>query len=232
MASFLNLFLDLQAPAGVTLTAPASSGSLSISASGNCTDADKAGYTMKFWGVDVVTNSVAGATEATAPALPFDTNNHTITFASEGSKTLRFAVYDTVGNKSTEATAGISIVTSLASFTIDQVTGGQSPNLGANDAGRFSVQTGYRTLSFRFSPSIAITEWKVVRVPSSGALENNVGNQAIGTANGSTVGAVEAIAAGGFKTVTIDMRDLPNQVTEAKIIKVFGRNTAGFWSEA
>lgn len=232
MASFLNLYLDLQAPAGVTVTAPASSGSLAVNATGACTDTDKAGYTMKFWGTDVVTNAVAGATEATAPALPFDTVAHTITFASQGSKTINFAVFDSVGNKSTVATAGINIVTSLASFTIDQVTGGQSPNLAANDAGRFSVQTGYRTLSFRFSPSIAITEWKVVRVPSSGALQDNVGNQTIATTNGSTVGAVEAIAAGGFKTVTIDTRDLPNQVSETKIIKVFGKNTAGNWSEA
>lgn len=232
MASFLNLYLDLQAPAGVTLSAPANSGTLAVSVTGACTDTDKTGYTMKFWGTGVVTNAVAGDTEANAPALPFDTNPHTVTFASEGSKTLNFAVYDTVGNRSTPATAGINITTSLPSITIDQVTGGQNPNLGANDAGRFSVQTGYRTLSFRFSPNIEIREWKILRVPSTSALHDNVGNQTIGTTNGSTVGAVETILAGGFKTVTIDMRDMPNQVTEAKIIKVFGKNVAGNWSEA
>jgi len=232
MASFLNFYLDLQAPGGVTLSAPASSGTLTVNATGFTSDADKVGYTMKFWGVDVVTNTVAGATEATAPSIPYDNNPHTITFASEGSKTLRFAVYDSVGNKSTEATAAINIVTSLPTITIDQVTGGVSPNLPSNDAGRFSTITGYRTLSFRFSPSMNITEWVVRRVSSSGALYTDPANEVIATTNGSTIGAVEAIAGGGFRSVTIDMRDLPTQTTGTKIIKVFGRNEAGNWSEA
>lgn len=232
MASFLNFYLDLQAPGGVTLSAPASSGTLTVSATGNTSDVDKTGYTMKFWGTDVVTNAVAGATEATAPALPFDNLAHTITFASEGSKTLRFAVYDSVGNKSSEATAAINIVTSLPSITIDQVTGGVNPNLPSNDAGRFSTNSGYRTLSFRFSPSMNVTEWRIRRVQSSGALYTDVANEVIGTTNGSTTGAVEAIAAGGFKSVTIDMRDLPTPTTGAKILKVFVKNEAGNWSEA
>jgi hypothetical protein len=232
MASFLNLLLDLTAPAGVTLTAPANSGSLVVSVTGNSTDTDKSGYTMKFWGAGVTTNAVAGATEATAPALPFDNLPHNVTFAAEGAKTLYFAVYDSVGNKSNEATASVNIITSLPTITIDQVAGGQAPNLPANDAGRFSVQAGYRTLTFRFSPNQAVTEWAIRRVQSTGALFTDAGNQTIGTTNGSTVGAVEAIASGAFKNITIDMRDMPNQVTEAKIIKVFAKNAAGNWSQA
>jgi hypothetical protein len=232
MASFLNFYLDLQAPGGVSVSAPASSGTLAVSATGNCTDVDTTGYTMKFWGTGVVTNAVAGATEATAPALPFDKLAHTVTFAAEGSKTLVFAVYDSVGNKSTEATAAINIVTSLPSITIDQVTGGYAPNLGNNDAGRFSTNTGYRTLSFRFSPSMDITEWRIRRVQSSGALFTDVANEVLGTTNGSTGGAVESISAGGFKSVTIDMRDLPTPTSGTKTIKVFVKNIAGNWSEA
>jgi hypothetical protein len=232
MASFLNLYLDLQAPGGVTLSAPASSGTLTISATGNCTDTDKTGYTMKFWGVGVTTNAVAGATEAPAPALTFDNLPHTITFGAEGSKTLYFAVYDSVGNKSVEATSAINIVTSLPSVNIDQVTGGVNPNLTANDAGRFSTNAGFRTLSFRFSPTMEITEWRVRRVLSTSALYTDGTNEVLNTTNGSTIGAVETIAAGGFKSVTIDMRDIPTQNTGAKIFKVFVKNIAGNWSEA
>lgn len=232
MASFLNLFLDLTIPAGVTLSAPASSGSLNVSVTGNCTDGDTTGYTMKFWGVGVSANAVAGTTEATAPALPYDNLAHSVTFAAEGSKTLYFAVYDPVLNKSNEATAAINIVTSLPTITIDQVAGGYAPNLGANDAGRFSIQPTKRSLTFRFSPNLDIAEWKILRVQTTGALHNDAGNQIITTTNGSTVGAVESVLAGTFKNITIDMRDMPNQVSEAKIIKVFGKNAAGNWSEA
>jgi len=232
MASFLNLYLDLQAPGGVTLSAPASSGTLTVSVTGGCTDTDKTGYTMKFWGVGVTTNAVAGATEATAPALTYDALAHTITFGAEGSKTLYFAVYDSVGNKSVEATAAINIITSLPTVTIDQITGGVSPNLPSNDAGRFSTNSGFRTLSFRFSPTMDITEWRIRRVLSTSALYTDGTNETLNTTNGSTVGAVETISAGGFKSVTIDMRDIPTQTTGAKILKVFVKNLAGNWSEA
>jgi hypothetical protein len=230
MASFLNFYLDLVKPSGVTLSAPANSGTLDVTVTGGCTDADKTNYTMKFWGVGVVTNTVAGDTELNAPPLPYDALPHVITFATEGAKTLYFAVYDPVANKSIEATAGIAIETSLPTITIDNVTGGYNPNLGANDAGRFSLQDTKRTLQFRFNSNVDILEWKIRRVTSSTALHDDAGNQIIGTTNGSTVGAVENISAGVFENITIDMRDMPNQVTEAKIIKVFARNVAG-WSQ-
>jgi hypothetical protein len=230
MASYVNLFLDLTAPTTVVLTAPGSSGTLAVSVSGSTADATTTGYKMKFWGATVVTNAVAGDTEANAPYLTYSTANQTVTFASEGSKTLNFAVYDDVGNRTAATPKSINIVTSLPTVTVDQISGGVNPNLPTNDAGKFSVQPGYNTLTFRFQSNLDIIEWKVMKVANTGDLVGT--GQAIGTTNGSTVGAVESITAGTFKSVTIKMADFDTQVTEAKIVKVFVKNVAGNWSEA
>jgi hypothetical protein len=225
MASNIQFTLDTQAPASVVLTAPANSGSLAVSVSASTTDTDTTGYTMKFWGTGVSADVVAGTTKANAPSLAFTTAQKTVTFVGEGSTTLNLAVYDDVGNETLATPVTINIVTSLATVTVSNISGGNTGHT------KFSTTSPYNVLTFNFTSSMDYTEYKVLRVSTTGSLVGT--GIAITTTNGSTnVGAVESVTAGTPKTVTINMLDLPTQVNELKIIKVFVKNVAGNWSEA
>lgn len=225
MASNIQFTLDTSAPASVVLTAPANSGTLTVSVNASTSDADTTGYTMKLWGTGVSADTIAGTTKANAPVLAYTTASKVVTFLAEGSTQLNLAVYDDVGNETVATPVTINIVTTLATITVSNIGGGNTAHT------KFSTTAPYNVLSFNFTSSMDYIEYRVLRVSTTGSLIGT--GTAIGTTNGSTnVGAVETVTAGTPKSVTINMLDLPTQVNELKIIKVFVKNVAGNWSEA
>lgn len=225
MASNIQFTLDTQAPATVVLTAPANSGSLIVAVSGSTTDADTTGYTMKLWGTGVSADAVAGTTKANAPVLAYTTASKNVTFLAEGSTQLYLAVYDDVGNETVATPATINIITTLPTVTISNISGGNA------DHSKFSTTPPYNVLSFNFVSSMDYQAYAVMRVSTTGSLYAS--GTAIGTANGSTnVSGAGTVTAGTSKTVTINMLDLPTQVNENKILKVFVQNLGGNWSQA
>lgn len=225
MASYIQFYLDTLAPASVVLTAPANSGSLTVGVNASTSDGTTTGYTMKIWGAGVSANAVAGTTKANAPALAFTTATQNVLFTAEGSQVLNLAVYDDVGNETLATPVTINIVTSLATVTVSNITGGNTTH------DRFSTNSPYNVLSFNFTASQDYSEWKVLRVSATGSTQDT--GTAIGTTNGSTnVAGTATVTAGTVKSVTINMLDLPTQVNENKILKVFVKNLAGNWSQA
>lgn len=225
MPSNIQFTLDTFAPASVVLTAPANSGSLVVSVNASTTDSDTTGYTMKLWGAGVSADTIAGTTKANAPVLAYTTGAKNVTFVAEGSSQLNLAVYDDVGNETLATPVTINIVTTLATVTVSNINGGNTAHT------KFSTTPPYNVLSFNFTSSMDYTEWRILRVSTTGSLVGS--GTAIGTANGSTnISGVETVPAGTPKAVSINMLDLPTQVNELKIIKVFVKNVAGNWSEA
>jgi hypothetical protein len=164
MPSNIQFTLDTQAPATVVLTAPANSGSLVVSVSASTTDSDTTGYTLKLWGTGVSADTVAGTTKANAPALAYTTAQKSVTFVAEGSTTLNLAVYDDVGNETLATPVTINIVTTLATVTVSNISGGNTGHT------KFSTTAPYNVLSFNFTSSMDYTEYKVLRVSTTGSL--------------------------------------------------------------
>lgn len=220
MASFFNLILDTLAPSGVTLSinnkaqyTTTQEVTLNIATS----DSDTTGYQMKIWGIDGV------VTESEATWETFATSKTVSLPSGDGLKTVYVKIRDDVYNKSSAASAQITLNTTVPSVTI---TG--------PDVSKVSKVSPKNVATFSFVSDVDFDEFKVKVVPATSSL-NDAGT-VIGTTNGSTN---MSGTSGNYKANTaiqckINGADLETASSGDgnKIIKVFVKNSAGTWSVA
>lgn len=220
MASFFHLTLDTLAPSGLSVklnddalytTSAAVTLKLSLG------DADTAGYQMKIWGVNGVSDEASAAWETY-------TESKSITLPSgDGLKTVSVKVRDDVGNETAAASDSITLDTAVPVVT---VTG--------PDRSKVSKVGGFDSAVISFTSDVAFEEYKVCVVPASNSIQS--AGTVIPTANGSenTSGTAGGYAANTNISVTVKGADLETASAGdgVKILKVFVRNAAGTWSVA
>ena len=218
MASYFNLTLDTLAPAGLAVqlngddiytTTPSVELTLTL------TDSPTAGYQMKIWGVEGVTDEDSASWETYAASK-------SVTLPSgDGLKTVYVKVRDAVGNETTAASDSITLDTSVPTVT---VTG--------PDKATISKVVGFDMAVINFMSDIAFEEYKVCVVPATSSTQES-GTQ-IPTTNGSinTSGNAGSYPAETNIEVKINGTDLETASSGdgVKIVKVFVKNAAGTWS--
>lgn len=219
MASYFNLTLDTTAPSGVGVVIE--NGALytsivSVDLAISCSDASKAGYSMKIWGsVEDATTEAAATWQNYSPTATINLTT------GDGLKTVYVKVRDNVYNESTAASATITLNTSIPVVTIV----GPDTNI-------ISKVTGKDTSVFNFTVDQHFVEYKVGVVPK------NTSTQAEATIIGTTGGSINTSGTGSFGgdanlQVTIKGADLSTAAGGADgtyIVKVFAKNDADTWS--
>lgn len=231
MANFFNLILDTVAPAspslkldsGATYTAQQL-----VQATISTGDTATTGYTMKLWGnLDLTQAKTDGIVGSNATAVDEDSAQW-ITFAAskqlklssgDGAKTVYLKIRDDVYNISAQASAQITLDTTVPVITIS-----------GPDVTKVSKQAGKNTCTFSFTVDSDIVAYKVKVVSASGGAEST--GVEIGTANGSTNMAGGSVKANTSVTCTINGADLEaaSAGDGTKIIKVFAQDETGNWS--
>ncbi len=225
MASWFNLAFDTTGPAGVSIVLAGGAAYTSvrdIAATLDTTDPDTTGYSLKIFGDvdDAYAPAEYRALEANAPWVTFAATKNIRLSTGDGAKTVYVKIRDDVWNESASASDAITLDTTVPVLTVS-----------GPDVTKISKVSGKRVASFSFSPDVALDEYKVKVVPSSGSLED--AGTVIPVTNGSTNMTGGSVAAAGTVNSQIDGRDL--EVASAgdgnKIIKVFGREAgSNNWS--
>lgn len=224
MANNFTLTLDTTAPAGVTLninSGAAFATQQAVTAQVGTSDGGTTGYQMKLWGnVDTTDNANIQTTEGASSWIAYSTSQSVKLSTGDGSKTLTVRIRDDVGNESSTASKSITLDTTIPTINI---TVAASPT-------KISKIATFDTTTFSFQSDQALQAWKVKVVPSSGSTES--AGTTIPTTAGSTNTTGGALAATTNQSVTIKGADLETASSGdgAKIVKIFGQDTAGNWS--
>jgi hypothetical protein len=224
VASFFHIVLDTAGPADVTFDIGTGTvASRDRTAAISTSDGTTTGYQMKIWGdVDAAFDANIQPLEANAVWVAYATSKAVRLSTGNGSKTVSLKVRDDVGNEtSTSDTVTLNTDVPLIDITV------------APDRTRISKIATFRTVTFTFSPDVALQAYKVKVVPAESSLED-AGTQ-VPTTNGSTNVSGGAVSAAGTVNVSIDGRDLElaSSGDGDKIVKVFGQSSAnGLWSSA
>lgn len=231
MANNFTLTLDTLAPASpfLELNSGATYATAQlITATISTSDSATTGYTYKLWGdLDltqaqtdgIISSSATAVDEASAQWLTYTTSKQIKLSAGDGAKTIYLKIRDDVYNISAQASASITLDTTVPIVTIS-----------GPDVAKISKQSGKNTCTFSFTVDSDIQAYKVKVVASAGAA-NSTGT-AIDTTNGSTNMSGGSVTKGATVTCTINGTDLETASAGdgAKIIKVFAQDLAGNWS--
>lgn len=225
MASFFNLTLDTTAPVGVSISLNDNSiytTSQVVTLKTTLTDTNTAGYQMKVWGIDGVTDEASATWEA------FVAEKSITLPAGDGLKTVHVKVRDDVWNESAEVTDDINLNTAVpvVSFTGPDVT-------------RVSKNIGKNAAVVNWTVDVPFVEYKICLVTANSSLED--AGVVIGTAGGSinTTGTAttDPFPADTPITTTINGADLETAGADGSgdvpsILKIFAKSEAGVWSVA
>ena len=211
MASYFNLTLDTTAPSGASISLPAFTGSLNITASLAAVDAAQ----MKLWG-----DITAAATEDAAAWETFATEKSLILTSGDGAKTVYVKFRDNVGNETAAKSAIINLDTAAPVVTI---TG--------PDVSTISTVAGFDACEFSFVADQDFVEYMVAVVPASDSAHTagTVIQTTGGSENMSGTGEFAAASAINCKIKGADLL-AASSGDGAKIIKVFVKDAASNWS--
>jgi hypothetical protein len=216
MASYFNLTLDTTAPSLGSISLPARSSSVNITAALSATDASY----MKLWGDICATAGGSAISESDASWVAYNASASIILTATEGTKTVYAKFKDDVGNESSAVNASTILDTSVPIVTI----------IGP-DVAKISKVSGYNVSAFSFSADDSFDEWTVRVVPSTDSL-HDAGTQIPTTGGSTNMSGNTTTAASTAVECTIYGADLETASTGdgAKIIKVFVKDLTGNWS--
>lgn len=216
MAAYFTLTLDTTAPSGGSISLPARSNSVHVTATLSATGANY----MKLWGDICATEGGTAITEANASWVAYSASASIILTSTDGSKTVYVKFKDDVGNESASVNASTVLDTSGPVVTI----------VGP-DVAKISKVAGYNVSAFTFSANEAFDEWTVRVVPNTSS--THTAGTEIPTTGGSTnMHGTTQTAASTAVSCTIYGADLETASSGdgAKIIKVFVKDLTGNWS--
>jgi hypothetical protein len=186
------------------------------------TDNPTTNYQMKIWGdVDTTYDANIKTSEETSAWFTYTTNKQIKLSTGEAEKTIYFRVRDKVFNESAIVNDKISLDLSIPVVTMSTI-----------DVDTVSEKVGKDTASFTFSSDTPFIEYKVKVVTATGA------DHTLGTLIPTTAGSVNTSATGSFNTsvtpISVQIKGTDLKTASAgdaqKIIKVFVKDAAGFWS--
>ena len=216
MAAYFQLILDTTAPTGGSISLPASTNTVNITAT---LSASGASY-MKLYGDICATAGGAAIAEADASWVAYDTSASIILTSTDGTKTVYVKFKDDVGNESAAVSASTVLDTSAPVVTI----------VGP-DVSTISKVSGYNVSAFSFSANEAFVEWTVRVVPSADSA-HTAGTEIPTTGGSTNMHGTTATAASTAVNCTIYGADLETASSGdgAKIVKVFVKDANGNWS--
>ena len=216
MASYFNLTLDTTAPTSCSISLPASTNTVNITATLAATGASY----MKIYGDICASAGGSAIAEADASWVAYDTSASLILTAANATKTIYVKFMDDVGNVSAAVSATTVLDTSAPSVTI---TG--------PDVSKISKVSGYNVSAFSFSADEAFVEWTVRVVPSTDS-NHSAGTQIPTTGGSTNMSGTTSTAASTAVSCTIYGADLESASSGdgAKIVKVFVKDANGNWS--
>ena len=216
MAAYFQLILDTTAPTGGSVSLPASTNTVNITAT---LSASGASY-MKLYGDICASPGGAAIAEADASWVAYDTSASIILTSTDGTKTVYVKFKDDVGNESAAVSASTVLDTSAPVVTI----------VGP-DVSTISKVSGYNVSAFSFSANEAFVEWTVRVVPSADSA-HTAGTEIPTTGGSTNMHGTTATAASTAVNCTIYGADLETASSGdgAKIVKVFVKDANGNWS--
>lgn len=216
MAAYFNLTLDTTAPSGGSISLPARSGSVNITATLSATGASY----MKLWGDICATPGGAAITEADASWVAYAGTASIILTAANGTKTVYVKFMDDVGNVSAAASA-----TTIYDSSVPTVT------IVGPDVAKISKVSGYNVSTFSFSADEGFDEWTVRVVPATDSI-HTAGTQIPTTGGSTNMSGTTPTAASTAVNCTIYGADLESASAGdgVKIVKVFVKDLTGNWS--
>lgn len=224
MSNFITLILDTTAPANPFIQIEGGSQFTAdrlVDVILSTSDTDTTGYQMKIWGsVDNSYDADVQTIEDNARWISYSTSKQIRLSEGDGTKTLFLRIRDDVHNVSSQASATISLDTTMPDVTMTEP-----------DVKRISLIDGKRLTNFSFTVNQNFAEYKVKVVGNAGA-SHDTGTQ-IGTAyDSSNMSGTGSFTGGTPINCTIDGRDLETASSGdgEKFIKVFARDHAGNWS--
>jgi hypothetical protein len=222
MANYFTLTLDTTGPAGVTIAFPgATVTTRDVTVTITTSDEPTTGYMMKIWGdVDPAFDTNIQGSEGTSQWITFSASKAIRLSAGDGPKSIYCKVRDDVYNESSQASASVTVDSTLPTPSIQ--TG--------PDTTRISLQTGKDTCIFTWNCPEDIQAYKVKVVPATDS-PHGAGVQ-IPTTGGSTNVAGDAVTASTTITTTlkgVDIKAADNPDGD-KIIKLFVQDLSGNWS--
>ena len=217
MAAYFTLTLDTTAPTGGSISIPASSNVVNITATLSATGATY----MKLYGdIAATSGSSTAISESDASWVAYGTSASVYLTTGDGTKTVYVKFKDDVGNVSAAASATCVLDTTAAVVTI----------VGP-DVATISKVSGYNVSAFTFSADEAFVEWTVRVVPATSS-NHSAGTEIPSTGGSTNMHGTTATAADTAVSCTIYGADLETASAGdgAKIIKVFVKDTHGNWS--
>lgn len=216
MAAYFNLTLDTTAPSGGSITLPARSGSVNITAALSATGASY----MKLWGDICATPGGAAIPESGASWIAYSATASIILTAANGTKTVYVKFMDDVGNVSAAASATTVYDSSVPTVTI----------VGP-DVAKISKVSGYNVSSFSFSADEDFDEWTVRVVPAADSI-HTAGTEIPTTGGSTNMHGTTPTVASAAVNCTIYGADLESASAGdgVKIVKVFVKDLTGNWS--
>lgn len=216
MAAYFNLTLDTTAPSGGSITLPARSGSVNVTATLSATGASY----MKLWGDICATAGGAAIAEADASWIAYAGTASIILTSTNGTKTVYVKFMDDVGNVSSAVSAS-----TVYDSTVPTVT------IVGPDVAKISKVSGYNVSTFSFSADEAFDEWTVRVVPDASSI-HTAGTQIPTTGGSTNMSGSTQTAASTAVNCTIYGADLESASAGdgVKIVKVFVKDLTGNWS--
>lgn len=217
MASYFNLTLDTTAPTSCSITIPASTNSVNITATLAATGASY----MKIYGDVCASAGGAAISESDASWVTYAESASIILTSTNGTKTVNVKFKDDVGNTTSSASTATTVLdTSAPTVTI---TG--------PDVSKISKVSGYNVCAFSFSSDESFVEWTVRVVPSTSS-NHSAGTQIPTTGGSTNMSGNTTTAASTAVSCTIYGADLETASNGdgAKVVKVFVKDSQGNWS--
>ena len=217
MASYFNLTLDTTAPTSCSISLPASSNSVNVTATIAATGASY----MKIYGDICASAGGSAISESDASWVSYNTSASLILTAANETKTVYVKFKDDVGNVTSSASSATTVLdTSAPAVTI---TG--------PDVSKISKVSSYNVCSFSFSADDAFVEWSVRVVPSTDSA-HTAGTQIPTTGGSTNMSGNTSTAASTAVNCTIYGADLESASSGdgAKVIKVFVKDANNNWS--
>lgn len=216
MAAYFNLTLDTTAPSGGSISLPARSGSVNVTATLSATGASY----MKLWGDICATPGGAAIAEADASWIAYAGTASIILTSTNGTKTVYVKFMDDVGNVSSAVNAS-----TVYDSTVPTVT------IVGPDVAKISKVSGYNVSTFSFSADEAFDEWTVRVVPDASSI-HTAGTQIPTTGGSTNMSGSTQTAASTAVNCTIYGADLETASAGdgVKIVKVFVKDLTGNWS--
>lgn len=218
MASYIYLTLDTLAPSGVSLkinNGATFTTSKTVNLQIGCTDEIKTGYQMKIWGINEAVN------ESDATWETYATEKQITLTDTDGLKTVHVKLRDDVLNESSEATASITLNTTVPAVTIQ-----------AQDVQKISKVAPKNVCTITWFSDTKFTEYKVCVVPTinSSHEDGTVIATAGGSSNTSGTETNEADLVMTTKVYGSDFETAGATTNAQSIIKIFVKNEYGTWS--